>query len=221
MASDAQPPPVLRRDAERNRQRILDAAREVFAVQGLDAGLNEIARHAGLGVGTVYRRFPDKQTLVAAVLEDEVASLTALIEDCFHAESAWDGLVCLLHVVAQRQVAHRGLSDVILGSSHHRQYSAAFRTRVGPRVASLVERAQHEGGLRCGVSVGDLMMILLMVGEVGQAGDAVLPGLHRRYLDLFLESLRPRHGDPPLAPGITEVEAQEVLRRMAEGQVRH
>ena len=220
MASAAQPPQSLRRDAERNRQRILAAAREVFAAQGLDAGLNEIARHAGLGVGTVYRRFPDKETLVGVILEDEVASLTALTEDCFRTEKAWDGLVRLLHAVADRQVAHRGLSDAILGSSHHRQYSAAFRARVGPRVAALVERAQQEGNLRPGVSVGDLMMLLRMVDDVGHAAAAAHPGLHRRYLDLFLESLRADHGRPALETGITEIEGQAILRIMAEGRVR-
>ena len=59
----------LRKDAERNRRRILDAAREVFAERGLDAGLDHIARHAGLGVGTVYRRFPDKERLIEALFE--------------------------------------------------------------------------------------------------------------------------------------------------------
>lgn len=210
----------LRRDAERNRQRILDAAREVFAAHGLDAGLNEVARHAGLGVGTVYRRFPEKQTLVEAVLEDEVASLVVLIEDFFHTASAWDGLTGLLHVVAERHVAHRGLGDAILGSDHHRRYSAAFRTRVGPRMVDLLKRAQREGSLRSGVSVGDVMMILLMVGELGSAADAVCSGIHRRYLDLFLESLRADHARGVLEPGISEVAAQAIMRRLAESRVR-
>ena len=210
----------LRRDAERNRQRILDAAREVFAAQGLDAGLNEIARHAGLGVGTVYRRFPDKEVLIETVLEDEVASLTVLIEDFFHSNSAWEGLRGLLHVVADRQVAHRGFSEAILGSDHHRQFSAAFRTRVGPRMVALIRRAEQEGSLRSGVSVGDLMMILLMVGELGAAGEAVSPGMHRRYIDLFLESLKAEDGRPALEPGITEVQAQAIMRQLAKSRVR-
>ena len=66
----------LRKDAERNRRRILDAAREVFAEHGLDAGLDHIARHAGLGVGTVYRRFPSKDVLVRRIAEEETSRLT-------------------------------------------------------------------------------------------------------------------------------------------------
>lgn len=210
----------VRRDAERSRQRILDAAREVFAVHGLDAGLNEIARRAGVGVGTVYRRFPDKASLIEAVMDDEVASLAVLIEDFFHTDSAWDGLSRLLYAVAERQVAHRGFSDAILGSSHHRRYSAAFRTRVGPRMVALVQRAEREGSLRAGVSLGDLMMVLLMVGELGTAGKAVCPGIHRRYLGLFLESLRADDGRAALEPGITEVQAQSIMRQLAEYRIR-
>ena len=213
---EAAPARAPRRDAERNRRRIIEAAREVFALRGLDAGFNEIARHARLGVGTVYRRFPDKQTLVEAVLQDDVASLTDLIEEFFHATNAWDGLRGLLHVVAQHQVTHRGLSDTILGSPHHRRYSAAFRTRVGPRMVALIERAQREGSLRRGVTVGDVMMLLLMVGELGPAGEAVCPGVHRRYLDLFLDSLKAEQGRPALEPGITEVQAQAIMRQLAQ-----
>ena len=215
---EAAPARAPRRDAERNRRRIIEAAREVFALRGLDAGFNEIAQHAGLGVGTVYRRFPDKETLVGAVLQDDVACLADLIEEFFHATNAWDGLSGLLHVVAQHQVAHRGLSDAILGSPHHRQYSAAFRTRVGPRLIALIERAQREGSLRRGVTVGDVMMLLLMVGELGPAGEAVCPGVHRRYLDLFLDSLRARQDRPALEPGITEVQAQAIMRLLAEAR---
>ena len=215
---EAAPARAPRRDAERNRRRIVAAAREVFAHRGLDAGFNEIARHAGLGVGTVYRRFPDKETLIQAVLQDDVASLADLIEEFFHATDAWDGLRGLLHVVAQHQVTHRGLRDAILGSPHHRQYSAAFRTRVGPRLVALIERAQREGSLRRGVTVGDVMVLLLMVGELGPAGDAVCPGVHRRYLDLFLDSLRARQDRPALEPGITEVQAQAIMRLLAEAR---
>jgi AcrR family transcriptional regulator len=217
---EAAPARAPRRDAERNRRRIIEAAREVFALRGLDAGFNEIARHAGLGVGTVYRRFPDKETLVEAVLEDDVTALADLIEEFFHTADAWDGLRGLLHVVAQHQVTHRGLRDAILGSPHHRQYSAAFRTRVGPRMVALIQRAQREGSLRRGVSIADFMMILLMVGELGPAGEAVCPGAHRRYLDLFLESLKAEPGRPALEPGITEVQAQAIMRHLATARVR-
>jgi AcrR family transcriptional regulator len=86
MSATAQPavsdqPRPLRRDAEQNRQRILAAAREVYSERGLDVTLDDIARHAGVGVGTVYRRFPGKEALIDALFEDKVNSLLSLAEE--------------------------------------------------------------------------------------------------------------------------------------------
>ena len=86
----------LRRDAERNRQRILEAAREAFAHDGLSVTLDEIGRRAGVGVGTVYRRFPDKDQLIEALFEDRMNEFVALADECLGFEDAWDGLVHFL-----------------------------------------------------------------------------------------------------------------------------
>src|SRR2546423_10437444 len=82
----------LRADAERNRRRVLDAAAELFAAKGLAVGLDEIARHAGVGVGTAYRRFPDKRELIEELYEDRVARMVALAERALAADDAWEGL---------------------------------------------------------------------------------------------------------------------------------
>ncbi|XVV15107.1 TetR/AcrR family transcriptional regulator [Actinoplanes sp. CA-131856] len=216
----AAPAPTLRRDAERNRQRILDAAREVFAAQGLTAGLNEIARHAGLGVGTVYRRFPDKEALIEAVLQDEVDAIVEVATNYCRAENAWDGLTGLLHTLAERQVANRGLQEAMLSSSQDRNLTTAFRARLGPRVAELVDRAQRDGLLRPGVSLGDLLMIMHMVCALGRASEAVSPGAYQQYLALFLDSLRTAPSGSLPAPGITESQAESITGRLAPSEPR-
>jgi AcrR family transcriptional regulator len=86
----------LRRDAERNRQRILAAAGELFAERGLSVTLDDIARHAGVGVGTVYRRFPDKNELIDALFEDRLKALCAAAEAALASDDPWDGLVLFL-----------------------------------------------------------------------------------------------------------------------------
>jgi AcrR family transcriptional regulator len=83
----------LRRDAARNRQRILRAAAEVFTEHGLQASLDDVARHAGVGVGTVYRRFPDKEALAEALFEERLAALVGLAEQALAEPDAWVGLV--------------------------------------------------------------------------------------------------------------------------------
>jgi AcrR family transcriptional regulator len=93
----------LRRDAERNRLRILEAAREAFAQDGLSVTLDEIAHRAGVGVGTVYRRFPDKELLIEALFEDEMNAFVAMGEECLRAGDSWDGLLAFLERASEKQ----------------------------------------------------------------------------------------------------------------------
>src|ERR1700760_4581841 len=86
----------LRRDAELNRQRILAAARDAFAEQGLSVTLDEIAHRAGVGVGTVYRRFADKEVLIEALFEDQINAFVAMSEECLSFDDAWAGLLAFL-----------------------------------------------------------------------------------------------------------------------------
>src|SRR5690349_18328147 len=97
----------LRADAERNRRRLLDAAAELFAAKGLSVGLDEIARHAGVGVGTAYRRFPDKAELIQALFDDRVAQLLALAEAGLADEDPWRGFVGFLDGATELQANNR------------------------------------------------------------------------------------------------------------------
>ena len=109
METSADPAAVrpLRRDAERNRRRILDAAAAVFAEQGLGASLDEIAAHAEVGVGTVYRRFPNKEVLIDALFDDQLDGIVAIAEAGLAIEDPWDGLVHFLRGAQERQVQNR------------------------------------------------------------------------------------------------------------------
>jgi AcrR family transcriptional regulator len=99
----------LRRDAERNRERILQAAAELFTERGLDVTLNDIAHHAGVGVGTVYRRFPDKETLIDALFEVRLAQIVALAEAQSRVEDPWEALSGFLERALEMQSADRAL----------------------------------------------------------------------------------------------------------------
>jgi AcrR family transcriptional regulator len=223
VTSDARPveplPPIaqprprpLRRDAERNRRRIVEAAREVFATQGLAPGLNEIARHAGLGVGTVYRHFADKDTLIEAAVRDEVEDMVALAEECQAADSGWEGLSQFLRRAIALQVAHRGLRDALLGSHYQTRHAQGLLSRVAPQVAALLDRAQREGAARRGVTLADLLMIQLMVTDFANDSEEVRPGVYRRFLDLFIDSLRAQPGQPAIGDGLSQDEAILVLQ---------
>ena len=190
----------LRRDAERNRQRILQAAREVFAERGLGVTLDEIARHAGVGVGTVYRRFADKEALIDALFEDRIGELVAIGEQALTEDDAWEGLLRFLDRSLAMQSADRGLKDVITSSTHGHDRVAQARARMAPPVTQLVHRAQAAGELRADLEPTDVPVITLLLALVADFTSDVVPELWRRYLTIVLDGLRTRREGPSPLP---------------------
>ena len=105
---------TLRRDAQRNRERIIEAARRAFAEHGLDVGVDEIARSAGVGMGTLYRRFPTKESLVHAIFEDRLDQLQPVIERALAAEDAWEGLVEMIVATVAQQTEDHGFGQMVV-----------------------------------------------------------------------------------------------------------
>jgi AcrR family transcriptional regulator len=195
----------LRADAERNRRRILAAAAEVFAKRGLDAGLDEIARHAGVGTGTVYRRFPDKAMLIDALFESRIDNLVAVAEEALAMPDAWEGLVHFLETSIEMQQADRGLKELLFGERCGPGAASGgtrFATKLNnllPTLAQIVARAKDAGLLRPDVSVTDLAVIQFMLHGVGTFTATVEPELWRRQLAILLDGLRvERDGVTPL-----------------------
>jgi AcrR family transcriptional regulator len=212
MASTERP---LRRDAERNRQRILEAARELFAQRGLGVTLNDVAHHAGVGVGTVYRRFPEKSVLIDSLFEERLAELVARMEAALADPDPWRGLTGFLEGALELQARDRGLKDLVLGSRDGLERVARFRAQLMPLGARLVQRAIDAGELRDDIGVQDMPLIQLMVGSVIDVAHEIAPEIWRRYLGLLLRGMRVETGPPePLAAPLLPVEqVDEVMSR--------
>lgn len=191
--------PRPRRDAQRTHRRLVAAAHDVFAARGLSAGLNEVAARAGVGVGTVYRHFPDKQQLIEVALHAEFEALLALVDAGLHARTAWDGLAHVLRESAAMAVANRGLRDVSFGSLRSRDAVRHEGEHLARRLEALLQAARAEGVLRPEVVADDLVMIVLMVSDLAYRTDEVSPGAYRRYLDLVIDGLRARSGGGQLS----------------------
>jgi AcrR family transcriptional regulator len=208
----------LRRDAARNRQRVLDAAAEAFAEVGLDVGYDEIARRAGVGVGTVYRRFPERAELVIALLASRVDALVEVADAAIEQPDGLAGLRWFLERAVQMQVENRGLQELVAGSSFRDERLAEVRRRIEPAVAGLLERAQREGAVRTDIAPPDIGALMMVVSTMHTTRQ---PELWRRYLDLVFDALAPRpDGAPPLplrAP--TEPEMAELAVSMRKGQL--
>ncbi|MEJ5946288.1 helix-turn-helix domain-containing protein [Pseudokineococcus basanitobsidens] len=216
MPATPESPAPLRRDAERNRQRILEAARTLFADRGLDVGHDEIARAADVGVGTVYRRFPTKEDLLAALFADKVERLGALADEALTADDPWEGLQHYVLRAVEEQARDRGWRQLVLGATAP-ELSARARGRIGPAVGALVERAQASGQLRDDVTAQDMALLPMMVGAVADRSAHVAPGLWRRAAALLLDGVRagapaaPRTTPLPGRP-LTADELEQVMR---------
>jgi AcrR family transcriptional regulator len=189
----------LRRDAERNRQRILVAASQVFTERGLDATLDEVARAAGVGVGTVYRRFPDKEALVAELFRDRIDALVTVAEEACRALDPWHGLVCYLEYAAGALAGDLGLRQLMMYATYNGEQVRYACERMRPVITRLVEQAQAAGDVRADFRASDVKMIAYMLGSIAEYAALVTPEVWRRYLTLLVDGLRPaRDGVTPL-----------------------
>jgi AcrR family transcriptional regulator len=203
----------LRRDAERNRQRILTAAADAFAEGGLAVTMDEIARRAGVGVGTVYRRFPDKELLVEALFEQRIDELVGLAEAARDEADPSAGLVRFFETFLAVQAADRGLKDVVLGTARGAGRAARARDRIGPIVDDLLARALRAGDVRGDVSASDLALIQFMLGAVIDFTHDVAPETWRRVLAIVLDGLAARRDGPsPLpAPALDDAQLERAM----------
>ncbi|WP_432543509.1 TetR/AcrR family transcriptional regulator [Kineococcus sp. SYSU DK002] len=187
MPTPAQP---LRRDAERNRRLLLSTAGELMADRGLDVSYEEIARAAGTGTGTVYRRFPTRDDLVDAVFDDHIDTVCAMAEQAAAEEDPWAGLTTFLERQLELEAANRALGEIL--RAQRGSYAIVHRAsrRMTPVVTGLLERAVAAGTVPAGVTAADLVAVHVMVGSVLDASRTAAPDLWRRALAIALAGLR-------------------------------
>jgi AcrR family transcriptional regulator len=190
----------LRRDAELNRRKIIESARIVFSERGFGATLDDIAHHAGLGVGTVYRRFPSKEHLVEAMFVERMDEVRELAERALEEADPWDGFVSFLTHTAELHSDDRGLREVMLSNNFGQGRVAEAKNRMIPIAVELVRRAKASGRLRADFEATDLAVIHMMIGSVAEYTRDVRPELWRRYLGLLLDGLSAHCDRKPLTP---------------------
>lgn len=212
----------LRKDAERNRERLMAAGRAEFAEHGLDATLNDVARAAGVGVGTAYRRFANKDELIDAIFAQQVDELEGMLVAALADDDAWRGLVTYLEGTLAMQARDRGMAQILSGAWAPQERYDWQRDRIAPLVNRLVERAQAAGQVRPDVTGTDLVFAQIGLTAIAAAARdgaerverADAGELYRRYLALFLDSIRPGAATAGLPiPPLTTDETHALLRR--------
>jgi AcrR family transcriptional regulator len=201
----------LRRDAERNRQRILAAAAEVLSERGLDATLDDVARAAGVGVGTVYRRFPDKESLIEELFRDRIDTMVATAEQALTEPDPWQALVSYLDFAIALMAGNMGLRQLLMFSTYGKERITYARNQMAPVITRLVQRAQASGDLRPDFAGTDVKMIVFMLSSVAEYASVSRPDLWRRYLALLIDGLRPARDSvsalPTPPPTADDIEA--------------
>jgi AcrR family transcriptional regulator len=198
-ADGAGAPRRLRVDAERNRVALLDAAREVFAEQGLEAPLEEIALRAGVGIATLYRRFPTRGQLVAAALVDKVAQYAEAAEQALAIGDPWAGFASFVERICELQADDRGLSDLLSMTLPTDDRIEQLRKVANQRVARLVVRAKATGQLRQEFVVEDLLVLLIANASVVHVTGQDAPDAWRRFVGLMLDAFG-QAGEPSSLP---------------------
>ena len=191
MPTDDQLTRPKRKDAALNHERLVQAAREVFARQGLSATLEDIAKHAGVGVGTVYRNFASKREIVDTLYNESLDAVLADVHRAIAIEDPWLAITTLFETAAEHQARDRGLCELMLGvqsAPPAAEVVDGFVTLLTP----LFDRAHAAGVLRPDVSVHDVAPIFSMLNGVYGFDDAD-PEAWRRYLAVILDGLRAAH----------------------------
>lgn len=205
----------LRADAERNRQRLLDAAAELFAERGLDVPLPDIAAHAGVGVATAYRRFPDREALVDELFDQRLGVVVDIAREGLQADDAWDGFVDTVESILEHMSGNLGLKQLMMGEVRAGERQARLRAQLLPVMAELIDRAQREGRLRPDFAPTDLPILNMMITAGMHLTQPTAPDHWRRMFAIVLDGLRTdRDGPTPLpAPPLDVEELPTVMSR--------
>ncbi|WP_083666227.1 TetR/AcrR family transcriptional regulator [Saccharomonospora sp. CUA-673] len=180
----------LRSDARENRDRVLDAARSLFAERGLDVTMRQIARRAGVGPATLYRRFPAKQLLVEEAFAQELQACVDILAEGCDDPNPWRGFCSMIERMSVLTVRNQGFVDAFLANGRYDGAFAEHRRRLVPMLGDLAARARAAGGLRADFVLDDFVLI-----QLGARGLTGLPAEEReraarRHAALVIESLR-------------------------------
>src|SRR5262245_48337017 len=180
---------ALRADARRNREAVIGAAKKLFADQGLDAQMPDVAKAAKVGVGTVYRHFPTKDDLIEALAADRFERLAEKAREGIAADDPWEGLCDFIRFSAQIQAGDRGLCEV-MGSRPELMDASAQAVGLEELADQLVKRAQRSGDLRTDLEWEDVPMIACGLGRITPEEMGPATGRWPRLVEIILDGLR-------------------------------
>lgn len=190
----------LRADAAHNRARILAAARELFTERGIDVPMTAVARRARVGVATLFRRFPDRHSLIAEVFSTQLTHCESVLDQAAADPDPWHRFCTFIEDLGRMQIEDRGFTEAFLATVAEDSGVDEKRIRAESTFANLAERAQKSGRLRPDFSPSDLMLIFLANGGLGEAPHKHAQDLSQRLIAYLLQSFEANdhHAGQPL-----------------------
>jgi AcrR family transcriptional regulator len=202
----------LRSDARRNHARLVAAAREIFASEGIEVSVREIAQRAEVGMGTLYRHFPSRDDLVDAVLEEAFEEFVGIAETALAEPDGWTGFRRFLEDALLLHARNRGLKEVLERRLVGKERAEAMRRRIEPLVARLVARAQEQGRLRPDFKPEDVALLFWGADRVIELSAAISSQLWRRYLGFLIDGLQTEAATPLDPAPLTRAQLRRVGR---------
>jgi len=206
----------MRADARRNRARVLAAAEEVFSEEGAKAQVDEIARRAGVGVGTVCRHFPTKQALLDAVLEAMYASLLAQAEAALTEPDAGTAFDAFFHQLAEFQARHRALAESMASTMDLSESAQAMKHALRRALTQLTKNAQAVGAIRDDIGAADVTTLFSGIAHTTALAGDLQPVLRKRYVEIILDGLRPHGRDPLPGKPISFAQLDRIRNRLPQ-----
>lgn len=194
-------PPVkpMRSDAVRTRKLLVEAAAEAFAEQGSEVSVAQIAERAGIGKGTVFRHFPTKDDLLAAIITEKLYALAATGERLTQAEDAAGALHEFMSAAVELQLQDRAFCEVVHGVAPHHPEVRTSQETLSAVTDALTDRARRHGAIRQDITGQDITLLMSGIYQTASPLQATQPHLWRRYLHLVFDGLQA--ADAPALPG--------------------
>ncbi|GIH28718.1 TetR family transcriptional regulator [Acrocarpospora phusangensis] len=199
-----------RRDARRNRELLIGLAQDAFAEHGVDASLEQIARKAGLAIGTLYRHFPTRIDLLLAAFEPKLSEFMAVAEAALHMDDPWEGFCAFLEALCATQAGDRGFNDFISMRFPHSRATEAMHDRLCELATKVIERGQTVGVVRPDITDADIISLVWANSRIIDATRGAAPNAWRRNLHIMIDGFRAaRHPLPE--PPLTEAQLYQAM----------
>lgn len=207
----------LRRDAQRNRERLIAAAAEVFRERGLEVPLEEIAQRAGVSAGTLYNRFGGRDALIDAVVPALVGARAAqTLERASAIAGPWEAFACYVTLICEQQADDRALNDAVSRRFPDAAELTAICDAQLDSAGALVERAQAAGELRADFRAEDLGYLFWSTSMIVQATHGIAPGSWRRAVGIILDGLRAGAASPLPEPALTREQLHAAMLGLSQ-----